>query len=103
RFSNRFEMSSVNDAVYHILHVWKTIGMDAQSDELYLCFATQQQLNEATAAPTADAPNTLPIVELLRRYASKTYTINPPAEFNRAPVTQVKGITFDLMVQLRNS
>ena len=51
RFSNRFEMTSVNDAVYHILHVWKTIGMDAQSDELYLCFATMQQLNEATAKP----------------------------------------------------
>ena len=104
RFSNRFEMTSVNDAVYHILHVWKTIGMDAQSDELYLCFATMQQLNEATAKPAADAPaQTMGIVDLLRRYASKTYTINPSAEFNRAPVTLVKGIPFDLMVQLHKA
>jgi hypothetical protein len=62
------------------------------------------QLNEATAKPTADAPaQTMGIVDLLRRYASKTYTINPSAEFNRAPVTLVKGIPFDLMVQLHKA
>jgi hypothetical protein len=33
----------------------------------------------------------------LRRYLMKVYNINPSAEFNRAPATQVQGMPFDLM------
>lgn len=97
RFSNTFEFTSVNDCVYHLLHVWKTLGMDNANDELYIAYAKQQP-------DYADQQqNRLTMLDTLRRYLTKVYNVNPSADFNRAPVTQVKGITFDLMILLRNS
>ncbi|MCR5130536.1 MAG: DUF3822 family protein [Prevotella sp.] len=92
RFSNAFDASYSRDSVYYILHVWKQLGYDAQTDELYLVYDQQQP-------DTADVrQNREWTLEALRRYLGKAYVINPSAEFNRAPVTLIKGIPFDLMV-----
>jgi len=92
RFSNYFDASYSRDAVYFILHTWKELGYDAQSDELYLAYDHQQ-------ADTAEVrENREWTLEALRRYLGKAYVINPSAEFNRAPVTLIKGVPFDLMV-----
>ena len=37
------------------------------------------------------------LVNELRRYIQKVYVINPSAEFNRAPATNIKNMPFDLM------
>ena len=37
------------------------------------------------------------LISELRRYLQNVYIINPSAEFNRAPVTKIKGMPFDLM------
>ena len=92
RFSNVFDASYSRDAVYYILHAWKLLGYDAQADELYLAY-DQQQTDTAESRQTREWTLTA-----LRRYLGKAYVINPSAEFNRAPVTLIKGIPLDLVV-----
>ena len=71
-----------HDAVYYIMHVWKLLGFDATNDELFIM---------------GNIPEYEWHIENLNRYINKVYTINPTAEFNRAPATQVKGMPFDLI------
>ncbi len=82
RFYNRYDNNTPQDAVYFLLYVWKQLGMDQQKDELHLC---------------GSLPEESTLLENLRKYLRKVYTVNPSAEFNRAPMTQVKGMPFDLM------
>lgn len=81
RFYNSFEAEHSRDAVYYILYVWKQLAYDARQDEIHLM---------------GDLPDRQWLTDTLRRYVQKVYAINPTAEFNRAPVTQVKGMPFDL-------
>jgi len=37
------------------------------------------------------------ILEMLKKYIRQAYFINPAGEVNRAPITQIKGITLDLI------
>lgn len=81
RFCNSFDAAHSRDAVYFVLYAWKQMGMDVQNDELYV---------------TGSIPDREWSIEALRTYCRKAYVINPVAEFNRAPVTQIKGMPFDL-------
>lgn len=81
RFCNTFDAAHSRDAVYFVLYAWKQIGLDAQNDELYIA---------------GDIPDREWTIDALRTYCRKAYLINPVAEFNRAPVTQIKGMPFDL-------
>ena len=93
RFSNTFETTSVSDTAYHLLHVWKTLAMDAGADELFLAYATQK----ASQAQQLQDRQTL--LDTLKRYLLKVYNVNPSADFNRAPVTLVKGMPLDLVIR----
>ena len=81
-FANSFDAKHTKDVVYFILFVWKQLALDQQKDELYLSgsFGSQDELLNA-----------------LRLYVEKVTVVNPSADFNRAPLTQVRGITFDLL------
>ena len=81
-FTNSFEAKHSKDEVYFILFVWKQLALDQKKDELYLSgsITAQEKLTSA-----------------LRLYVEKVSVINPAADFNRAPLTQVHGITFDLL------
>ena len=37
------------------------------------------------------------ITEELKKYLKKVYIINPSADFNEAPATQIKNMPYDLM------
>lgn len=82
KFINIFDGSHVKDAVYFLLYVWQHLRFDVQRDELYLVgqVTDKEQL-------LAD----------LRRYVRKVFFISPAAEFNRAPITKIEGLPFDLM------
>ena len=82
RFSNRYEVVNANDAAYFILHVWTQLALDAREDELYLC---------------GTMPDREALIAGLKKFVQKVTVINPAAEFNRAPITQIKGLPFDLM------
>lgn len=81
-FSNQFEAKHTQDAAYFILFVWQQLVLDQKKDELYL---------------SGNIPDKEQLVKELKAYVEKVTTINPAADFNRAPMTAIKGITLDLM------
>ena len=82
RFANSFEISNESDAVYFLLHIWKTLGYHAQNDEMHLMGNLNNQMN---------------LTKELKEYLKNVFVINPSAEFNRSSITQIKGIPFDMM------
>lgn len=83
RFCNSFPSGgSVTDALYYLLAVWKQLGLRVESDEL--CLAGEMPEGER-------------LVDEARRYVSRVLPVNPSNEFNRAPITHVPGVTYDLM------
>ena len=63
--------------------MWKQLALDQRRDELHLAGVIPEQ--EETLGS-------------LRKYLRNAYVINPAGDFNRAPITQVKGLPYDLMV-----
>lgn len=82
RFYNSYASTRIQDSAYYILYVWNLLHMDASRDELYV------------AGSMADADGLLTV---LRCYLRKAYAISAPAEFNRAPITDIKGIALDMV------
>lgn len=81
-FSNRYDVKHGKDALYFILFVWKELALDQQKDELYL---------------SGDIVEREMLMEHLLLHIRKTSAINPSADFNRAPMTNIKGVTMDLL------
>ena len=82
RFSNQFDVNRAHDALYFLLYVWKQLNLQQEHDELHL---------------VGDIPEREWLIEQLKRYLQKVYIINPTADFNRAPATQIKNMPYDLM------
>src|SRR3712207_3743226 len=79
--STLFPYTTLYDASYSILYVWKQLAMDAQNDELHI-FGSISDKEILT--------------EDLKKYLQNVYAINPEAEFNRAPITKIKGLPMDI-------
>ena len=82
KFFNSFEAPHPKDALYFMLYVWKQLGLDQLRDELHLL---------------GDVPDQEWLLYNTRLYIKKVFTLNPSAEFNRAPITEIKGMPFDLL------
>lgn len=87
KFFNSFEASHSKDAMYFILYVWKQLGFNQQQDELHLL---------------GNIPDKDWLLYNIKLYIKKVLTLNPAAEFNRAPITEIKGIPFDLLTLYMN-
>jgi len=83
KFCNAYAVNNPNDALYYLLAVWKQLTMDANHDELHLV----GDINERDL-----------LLEEAQKFVKRVFYINPSGEFNRAPVTQIKGIPYDMMV-----
>lgn len=81
-FSNRYDVKHAKDALYFILFVWRELALDQQRDELYL---------------SGDIIDREVLMQQLQLHLRKTSVINPSADFNRAPMTNIKDITMDLL------
>ena len=81
-FCNRYDMRHPKDAPYFILFVWKELALDQLRDELYLSGAI---------------PDRERLMAELQQHLRKATVINPSADFNRAPMTNIKGMTLDLI------
>lgn len=81
KFFNSYATTHAKDAIYFILYVWKLLGMDQKKDELHV---------------VGDVPDKDWFIHNTKLYIQKTYLLNPAAEFNRAPLTEIKNIPFDL-------
>ncbi len=82
KFCNQFDTSHAHDALYFLLYVWRQLMFDVEKDEMHL---------------VGDIPEQEWLVDELKKYIRRAYVINPSADFNRAPATQVKGMPYDLM------
>ena len=82
KFCNSYAVNNPNDALYYLLAVWKQLTLDADHDELHLV----GDINEREH-----------LTEEAQRFVKHVLYTNPSGEFNRAPVTQIKGMPYDLM------
>lgn len=82
RFANTFSTTAIADSAYYIFYVWQQLAFDQKKDELYL-------VGEISDPEGVRAE--------LRKYVQNVFQKNPSAEFNRAPVTQVQNITYDIV------
>ena len=82
RFVNTFTTNEVADSTYYLLYVWQLLAMDQKKDELYI---------------VGDIPAEEELKTELRKYVQNVFQINPSAEFNRDPVTQIPNVTYDLI------
>lgn len=82
RYCNSFPAQHCNDSLFNLLCVWKLLNMDVDTDELYI---------------TGEASEKDLLTHELHKYLQRVYAINPAGDFNRAPVTQIEGMPYDLM------
>ena len=86
KFSNQFDAQYSRDAAYYMLYAWKQLGMDAEEDEMFMF---------------GDIPDRQWLLEAMKNYVQKVFTVNVTADFNRAPVTRVQGMPVDMMLLFR--
>jgi hypothetical protein len=81
RFCNAYDAPRPMDAVFYITYVWKQLQLQPEHDELHI---------------VGDIPEQQWLLSELKKYLQKAYVINPVADFNQAPVTQIKGMPYDM-------
>lgn len=81
RFANCFDCDNASDAVYYILYVWKLLGMDNASDELYI---------------VGDIPQADQLKEDIDKYLQRAFIINPATDFNLNAVAKRTDIPYDI-------
>lgn len=86
-FVNSFEGNDAHDAIYFILGVWKQQGFNATDDELYYM---------------GEIPEQEWFTNEIHEFLQKVYPISPMAEYNRAPVTLVNGMSADMMITFQS-
>lgn len=82
KFCNTYTVNNSNNALYYLLSVWKQLGMEPEHDELHLA---------------GELPDEEALMSEARQFIKRVFFINPSGEFNRAPVTQIAGMPYDLM------
>lgn len=82
KFCNTYTVNNSNNALYYLLSAWKQLGMEPEHDELHL---------------VGDLPDEEALMDEARQFVKRVFYINPSGEFNRAPVTQIAGMPYDLM------
>lgn len=81
-FCNSYDAQRSDDVLYYVLAAWKTLALDAGHDELFMM---------------GDFPDREHLVDRAREFVKRVFYINPSGEFNRASVTQIAGMSYDLM------
>ena len=82
KFCNTYTVNNSNNALYYLLSVWKQLGMEPEHDELHL---------------VGDLPDEEALLNEARQFIKRVFYINPSGEFNRAPVTRIASMPYDMM------
>ena len=83
KFYNSYAATNPDDALYYLLAVWKQLGLEPYEDELHL---------------SGTLPEREQLLEKVRQYVKHVFVSSPTGEFNRAQVTQIEGMPYDLML-----
>lgn len=83
-FANCFEAENIPNSLYFILGAWKQIGGQAMMDDLYLSGKIDEREE---------------LTEELKQFLARVFYINPSADFNRAPATQILNFPLDMILQ----
>jgi len=81
KFCNTFKAERAHDSLYFLLYVWKQLQLQPEHDELHI---------------VGDIMDSEWLVAELKKYLQNAYVINPSADFNRAQVTEIKGMPYDM-------
>ena len=82
KFCNTYVVNNSSNALYYLLSAWKQLGLDPEHDELHM---------------VGELPDEEALVNEARQFVKRVFYINPSGEFNRAPVTQIAGMPYDLI------
>lgn len=82
KFCNTYTANNSSNALYYLLSVWKQLGMEPEHDELHL---------------VGDLPDEEALLNEARQFIKRVFFINPSGEFNRAPITQIAGMPYDII------
>ena len=88
RFANTFSITSVPDALYFVLNVWKTLALDSLRDSLKFV-APMDERDEQLRTALAD-------------YLMHVDVLSPADIFPRVPLAREKQVPVDLMALLLN-
>jgi hypothetical protein len=81
KFCNAFDASRAHDSLYFLLYVWKQLQLEPEHDELHI---------------VGEIPDQEWLVSELKRFLQNAYVINPEADFNHHPITEIKSMPYDL-------
>ena len=62
--------------------MWKQLALDQQRDNLFL---------------SGDIPESEILLDALKQYIGMVSVVKASSDFNRAPITMIKGITWDII------
>lgn len=82
---NSYKVTSLSDADYYIFNFLRHLSLSLEDTPLYV--VGEDALSQPLAAE-------------LELYASKVYTINPAADFNRHVIAVTEGVPYDMMCGL---
>lgn len=83
RYANSFPVVHAHDAMYYLLFVWKQLALDNENDELHL---------------VGTIPHQEWLMTKLHQFLRRAYVINPVADLNRSPLSQIKNLEYDMML-----
>lgn len=83
RYANAFPVAHAHDAMYYLLYVWKQLALDNEKDEMHL---------------VGEMPHGDWLIEKLKQFLRQVYVINPVADLNRDPISQIKNLPYDMML-----
>lgn len=86
-FANSFVISNAHDAMYFLLYVWKQLALNNETDELHI---------------VGTMPDSDWLTAKLKQFIRRVYIINPVADLNRAPVSQIDNLEYDMMLTVNN-
>lgn len=82
KFCNTFQTDKTPDMLYFLLYVWNQLQLNPKNDELHI---------------VGDIPDEENLMAELKKFLQNAYLINPAADFNSHPVTEIKHMPYDLM------
>lgn len=82
-FANSFPIAHAHDAMYFTLFVWKQLALSNEDDELHI-------IGECVHGDW--------LLTKLKQFLRRVYTVNPVADLNRSPISQIEGLEYDMML-----